>query len=171
MEIGFGMGDATWQLAERHPDTGILAVDVHTPGVGKLLAQLEAHALDNVRVFEGDAMELLRESIAPGALAGLRVFFPDPWPKKKHHKRRLISEASLPLLADRLRPGGFLHFASDWQDYAEVVCEILERSTDFERVDGVELADPRTRPRTGYESRGIAAGRPITDLVFTRRDR
>ena len=170
LEIGFGMGEATWQLAQRDPEMGILAVDVHTPGVGKLLAQIEHQHLQNVRIHEGDAVELLQHAIPSRSLSGVRIFFPDPWPKTKHHKRRLVSEATLTLLADRLVPGGFLHFATDWLDYAEVVRDLLEASDDFElRTDLVIGADPKERPRTGYESRGVAAGRPITDLVATTK--
>ncbi len=171
LEIGFGMGDATWRLALAQPQYGVLAVDVHTPGVGKLLAELETHGLDNVRVVEGDAVEILNDQLTAASLHGVRIFFPDPWPKKKHHKRRLVSAATLDLLADRIAPGGFVHFATDWLEYADVVRELLGQHPAFTLLPAGEAAagaDPQARPLTGYERRGLAVGRVITDLVAVR---
>ena len=171
LDIGFGMGDATVQQALQHPEVGILAIDVHTPGVGKLLVELEAHRIENVRVIEGDAMELLRNTLPTASLAGIRVYFPDPWPKARHHKRRIISTEHLGLMARALEPGGFLHFATDWQAYADAARECIDGHPDFTLLpDDASLpyASRASRPRTKFESRGIAAGRSITDLIAVR---
>lgn len=170
LEIGFGMGDATLAQAMAHPDHGILAIDVHTPGVGRLLAELEERAIGNVRVIEGDALALL-DALPEHSLAGIRVFFPDPWPKSRHHKRRIITTANLGLMASRIRSGGFLHFATDWQDYAEWAREVIDAHPAFVLLDESEqspIASRVTRPATKFERRGIAAGRRITDLVARR---
>lgn len=169
LDIGFGMGDATVIQAAEHPEIGILAIDVHTPGVGRLLAQLAQQQLTNVRVVEGDALALLHEVLPEASVLGVRVYFPDPWPKKRHHKRRIITPANLDLFASRIAPGGFLHFATDWQEYADWAHECLAAHPDFALApDGLPLASAHTRPRTKFESRGIAAGRRITDLVAQR---
>lgn len=171
LEIGFGLGDSTLQQAAAQPQHGILAVDVHTPGVGRLAAELDDRDIDNVRVIEGDALELLHERLPDASLAGIRVFFPDPWPKKKHHKRRILVPANLDAMARVLRPGGFLHFATDWQDYAEQAREAIAVHPGFTLLVPEEqpaMASAATRPRTKFEARGIAAGRHITDLVARR---
>ena len=170
LEIGFGMGDATLEQAEAHSDHGILAIDVHTPGVGRLLAELDERRIGNVRVIEGDALELL-DRLPPASLAGIRVFFPDPWPKARHHKRRIITTANLDLMAPRIVSGGFLHFATDWHDYAEWAHEAISTHEAFTLVDDAEqtsIASRETRPETKFERRGVAAGRVITDLVARR---
>jgi tRNA (guanine-N7-)-methyltransferase len=170
LEIGFGMGDATLAQAVAHPDHGILAIDVHTPGVGRLLAELEERGIDNVRVVEGDALALL-DALPARSLAGIRVFFPDPWPKARHHKRRIITTPNLDLMASRITPGGFLHFATDWHDYAEWAREVIDAHPAFVLLDESEqlpIASRATRPVTKFERRGIAAGRKITDLVARR---
>jgi len=170
LDIGFGMGDATLAQAAAHPDHGILAIDVHTPGVGRLLAELEERGISNVRVVEGDALELL-EALPPESLAGIRVFFPDPWPKSRHHKRRIITSANLDLMASRLALGAFLHFATDWHDYAEWAREAITSHPAFVLVDEAgqaPIASRTTRPETKFERRGVAAGRTITDLVARR---
>ena len=170
LEIGFGMGDATLEQAQRHPAVGILAIDVHTPGVGKLLAGLAQHDITNVRVVEGDAMQLLHDVLPDTVLLGVRAFFPDPWPKKKHHKRRILNAENLDVIARKLQPHGFLHFATDWQDYAETAKAALDQHAAFTVVEAHPLASAATRPRTKFESRGIAAGRRITDLIAVRKD-
>ena len=171
LEIGFGMGDATLEQAVAHPDHGILAIDVHTPGVGRLLAELEERGITNVRVIEGDALELL-DALPAASLVGIRVFFPDPWPKSRHHKRRIITTANLDLMAPRIAPGGFLHFATDWHEYAEWARESIAQHAGFRLLDAAEqpsIASAASRPQTKFERRGIAAGRVITDLVASRR--
>lgn len=172
VEIGFGMGEATVALAQAQPAVAVLAIDVHTPGVGKLLHQLEEHNLDNVRVIEGDALHILRGNIVDGSLTGVRLFFPDPWPKARHHKRRFIQTENLTLVAEKVQVGGFLHIATDWENYAEHALENLAQLPQWEILEpglGVELAQPSERPRTRFEQRGIDAGRKITDIVAVRR--
>lgn len=171
LDIGFGMGDATIAQAAEHPEVGILAIDVHTPGVGKLLARLDEQGLTNVRVVEGDALTLLHELLPDASLAGIRVYFPDPWPKTRHHKRRIITRHNLDAIARTVQPGGFVHFATDWQNYADAArLEFMEHPAFHLHPDDVvlPLASRASRPRTKFESRGVAAGRRITDLIATR---
>ncbi|WP_394297372.1 tRNA (guanosine(46)-N7)-methyltransferase TrmB [Streptomyces albus] len=171
LEIGFGMGEATARMAADDPGTGILAADVHTPGQGNLLALAEREGLTNVRVANGDAIILLREMIEPGALAGLRVFFPDPWHKKRHHKRRLIQPEFVTLAAERLRPGALFHCATDWEPYAEQMLEVLTACPELEntRSDGGYAPRPAFRPMTKFESAGLEKGHRVHDLLFRRR--
>ncbi|WP_221348606.1 tRNA (guanosine(46)-N7)-methyltransferase TrmB [Streptomyces beigongshangae] len=170
LEIGFGMGEATAQMAAEDPGTGILAVDVHTPGQGNLLNLADKAGLSNLRVANGDAIILLREMLAPSALAGLRVYFPDPWPKKRHHKRRLIQPEFLTLAASRLRPGALLHCATDWEEYAEVMLEVLTAHPDFENTQpgGGYAPRPDFRPLTRFEGQGLDKGHVVNDLLFRR---
>ncbi|WP_255955306.1 tRNA (guanosine(46)-N7)-methyltransferase TrmB [Streptomyces odontomachi] len=170
LEIGFGMGEATAEMAAEDPDTGVLAVDVHTPGQGNLLALAERGGLTNVRVANGDAIILLREMLPPAALAGLRVYFPDPWPKKRHHKRRLIQPDFVTLAASRLTPGALLHCATDWEPYAEQMLDVLTAHPGFEntQVDGGFAPRPGFRPRTRFEAQGIDKGHVVRDLLFRR---
>ncbi|WP_399926833.1 tRNA (guanosine(46)-N7)-methyltransferase TrmB [Streptomyces kanamyceticus] len=170
LEIGFGMGEATAQMAAADPDTGILAVDVHTPGQGNLLGLAERGGLTNVRVANGDAIILLREMLPPESLAGLRVYFPDPWPKARHHKRRLIQPEFLTLAAPSLKPGALLHCATDWEPYAEQMLEVLTAHPDFEntRQDGGFAPRPDFRPLTRFEGQGLKKGHVVHDLLFRR---
>lgn len=146
LEIGFGMGEATAQMAADDPGTGILAVDVHTPGQGNLLGLADRNGLTNIRVANGDAVILLREMLKPDALDGLRVFFPDPWPKARHHKRRLIQPEFLDLVAQRLKPGAVIHCATDWEPYAEQMLDVLTAHPLFENTvaDGGYARGPRS---------------------------
>lgn len=169
LEIGFGMGEATAVMAAAEPGTGILAADVHTPGQGHLLNLIERHALTNVRIANGDAVVLLRDMLGPGSLAGIRVFFPDPWPKKRHHKRRLIQPEFLALAASRMAPGAVLHCATDWEPYAEWMLAVLEDSPYFENtVPGGYAPRPESRPRTRFEGQGLGKGHAVSDLLFRR---
>ncbi|MGW7687287.1 tRNA (guanosine(46)-N7)-methyltransferase TrmB [Streptomyces asiaticus] len=172
LEIGFGMGEATAQMAAADPGTGILAADVHTPGQGNLLALAERNGLDNVRVANGDAIILLREMLAPASLSGLRVFFPDPWPKKRHHKRRLIQPEFIELAATRLIPGALLHCATDWEPYAEQMLEVLSASPAFDnsQADGGYTPRPDFRPLTKFEGQGLDKGHLVHDLIFRRNN-
>jgi tRNA (guanine-N7-)-methyltransferase len=164
LEIGFGMGEATALMAAATPDHDLLAVDVHTPGVGSLLRLIDAEALTNVRVAEGDALVLLADMLAPASLAEVRVFFPDPWPKTRHAKRRLVTPAFADVVADRLEPGGRLHVATDWPEYAEQVRGVLSGHAAFT----LETEAP-WRPRTRFEQQGIDAGRAPHDVSARRR--
>jgi tRNA (guanine-N7-)-methyltransferase len=165
LEIGSGMGDATIEMAVADPDRDYLAVEVFPPGLGNLLANVESRGLANVRVASGDALELLRHMVSPDSLDAVHIFFPDPWPKVRHHKRRLIQPDNVALLRSRLRPGGILHCATDWQDYAAQMISALDRDP---RLSGGVVERPDRRPLTKFEKRGLAAGRPITDLIYTR---
>ncbi|AGZ44599.1 putative methyltransferase [Actinoplanes friuliensis DSM 7358] len=163
LEIGFGMGDATAEMAAADPGRDYLAVEVHTPGIGNLLALVGERGLTNVRVAHGDAMELVHR-IPESSLDAVHVFFPDPWPKARHHKRRLIQPANVALLRDRLRAGGLLHCATDWAHYAESMAETLEADPGLVAAPD----DEARRPETKFERRGVASGREIFDLMFRR---
>jgi len=170
MEIGFGNGDATWQMALAHPEENYLAVEVHRPGVGHLLLKLEENGIGNVRIACEDAVELLRQRIPQDSLAGVRIYFPDPWPKKRHHKRRIIQAPFVGLLAEKIQPAGILHMATDWEQYAEHMLEVMHNSRDFENLasDGKVYPKPEWRPATKYEKRGERLGHGVFDLVFRR---
>ena len=165
LEIGFGMGEATAALAAAEPDHDVLAVDVHTTGHGNLLALVERAGLTNVRVMDGDALAVLRDMVPADSLAAVRVFFPDPWPKARHVKRRLVDASFAALVADRLTDGGLLHVATDVAAYAEQVRAVLAATPLLERVE----APPR--PATKFEARAVLAGRPLVDLAARRRAR
>lgn len=165
LEIGAGMGEAAFATALARPDLDVLAVDVHTPGHGNLLKLVEVAGLTNVRVADGDALVLLRSALPADSLTEVRVLFPDPWPKGRHHKRRLVTPDFASLVHDRLVPGGVLHVATDWADYAEVVHDVLERSP----LDVVETGERlRGRPVTRFEEQGLRAGRAPWDVVAVR---
>jgi len=170
MEIGFGNGDATWQMAAAHPTENYLAVEVHRPGVGHLLLKLQEHDLGNVRVACQDAVELLCKAIPAASLAGVRIYFPDPWPKKRHHKRRIIQAPFIRLLAEKMQHGGILHMATDWEHYAEHMQQVMHHSPEFDPFcpgDG-PLPRPEWRPETKYEKRGERLGHRVFDLVYIR---
>ncbi len=170
MEIGFGNGDATWQMASAHPEENYLAVEVHRPGVGHLLLKLEEHAVSNVRIACEDAVELLDKRVPVASLAGVRIYFPDPWPKKRHHKRRIIQSRFVDLLVEKMLPGAILHMATDWEPYAEHMLEVMHNRQDFENLspDGRFVSKPDWRPVTKYEKRGERLGHGVFDLVFRR---
>ena len=166
LEIGSGMGETTVAMAAADPDRDLLAVEVHVPGLAALVSRIEAAGLTNVRVARGDAVALLT-GLPERSLDEVRVFFPDPWPKVKHHKRRLVSPGFVALVAQRLRPGGLLHVATDWSAYAEAALEVLTASPDF-TLDGFSPR-PVWRPVTRFEARGAFEGRPSRDLLAVRR--
>ena len=168
VEIGSGMGDTTADIAAAHPETDYLAIEVHMPGVGSLLKQLAERALTNVRVIQHDAVEVMRDMIAPESLSGIHIFFPDPWPKKRHHKRRLVQPDFAALLASRLAPGGHVHFATDWQDYADQVLAVLNETQGLRNAGDGFVARPSTRPETKFERRGLKLGHTVNDLYFTK---
>lgn len=165
VEIGSGMGEATAAMAAADPGRDVLAVEVHTPGLGNLLRLVESAGLRNVRVLEADAREVLAGLLAPASLDEVRVFFPDPWPKARHAKRRLVTSSFADLVASRLRPGGRLHVATDWASYAEQVLAVLSPHDAFDVVS----RDRGDRPLTRFEARGVEAGRQPYDVVAQRR--
>ena len=167
LEIGFGMGETTAAMADEDRSRDVLAVDVHTPGVGALLADIGRRGLENVRVMRGDAMPLLRTRLPDGSVAEIRVFFPDPWPKPRHHKRRLVDTEFIDLAAAKLQSGGVLHCATDWTSYAE---QMLATVSGDERytVDGFSPR-PASRPVTRFENQGIAKGHQVYDVIAQRR--
>ncbi len=168
VEIGFGMGDATAQIAAARPDTDFLGIEVHPPGVGALLQRIEERGLPNVRIVQHDAVDVLERMVAPASLAGVHVFFPDPWHKKRHHKRRLIQPPFVALLASRLAPGGYLHCATDWEPYAQQMLEVLTAEPTLKNRFDAWAPRPDYRPLTKFENRGLKLGHGVWDLVFTR---
>lgn len=164
LEIGSGMGETTARIARERPDTDFIAVEVHGPGVGSLLKLIEQEQLRNVRVIRHDALEVLEHMIPDSSLAGIHLFFPDPWPKKRHHKRRLVQPAFAALAARKLAPGGRLHAATDWEDYAAHIVEVLMAEPGLRRENGAH-----TRPTTKFELRGLKLGHKVHDFVFRRR--
>ncbi len=169
MDVGFGDGEALAELAARHPERNYLGIEVYRSGVGRLLRQLEAEGTPNVRVICADAVEVLRHHIAPRSLAGLQLFFPDPWPKKRHHKRRMVQPPWLALVAERLAAGGVLHLATDWGDYAEHMLEVVSASPAFDNPHAGFAPDRGERPETKFERRGLRKGHGVWDLVLIRR--
>ena len=169
LEIGFGMGDATASIAQALPGTDFIGVEVHTPGVGALLKRIGELQLTNLRLLQHDAVEVLEHMIAPGSLAGVHVFFPDPWHKKKHNKRRLIQPAFVSQLAGRIAPGGYLHCATDWQPYAEQMLEVLSAEPLLHNTAAGYAPKPDYRPLTKFENRGLKLGHGVWDLVYLKR--
>lgn len=165
IEIGFGMGEATIEVAKGFPETGFLAVDVHQPGIGKLLASIEEGALTNVRVMDEDAHLILRSMIDDEALDGIHLFFPDPWPKTRHHKRRIVNEEFISLVHSKLKPGGTFHVATDWHPYAEWIKERFAQSQFFV---GGEVDRPQWRPITRFEGQGIRKEHRVADLIYRK---
>jgi len=170
LEIGFGMGAATAAIAKARPEADFIGVEVHPPGVGALLQLIDQQALTNVRIVMDDAVAVLEHMIAPASLAGVNVFFPDPWHKTRHHKRRLIQAEFARLLATRLAPGGTLHCATDWQPYAEQMLAVLAAQPNFENTTDGYADRPASRPLTKFENRGLLRGHGVWDLVFARRN-
>ena len=168
LEIGFGMGETTAAIAAAHPEKNFLGIEVHTPGVGSLLKQIAAAGLGNLRLVQHDAVEVLRDMIAPDSLDGIHIFFPDPWPKKRHHKRRLVQTDFVALLAGRLKPGGYLHLATDWRDYAEQMLAVLAAEPRLENTAEGFAPRPDHRPQTKFETRGLKLGHDVWDLVFRK---
>jgi tRNA (guanine-N7-)-methyltransferase len=167
LEIGSGMGETTVAIAKAHPDADFVAVEVHGPGVGSLLNAIEREKLANLRVIRHDALEVLEHMVADASLAAIHLFFPDPWPKKRHHKRRMVQPAFAALAARKLRPGGILHAATDWADYAEHIDQVLSKEPLLEPAPAGFTA----RPTTKFESRGRRLGHPVGDLLFRRKEK
>lgn len=165
LDVGIGMGEATVALAVERPTDDVIAVDVHTPGIARVLEALEQHGLTNVRVVHGDALEFLHR-LPAASLAGVRVWFPDPWPKRRQHHKRLVRPDVVAALTDRLRPGGVLHLATDVADYARQMAQVCDAEA---RLEGGPVTRPEWRPETRYELRGRREGRTAVDLVYRRR--
>jgi tRNA (guanine-N7-)-methyltransferase len=165
LEIGSGMGETTAEIARQHPEADFVAVEVHGPGIGALLNRIHSMELKNLRVVRHDAVEVLEHMVADDSLAAVHLFFPDPWPKKRHHKRRLVQPAFLSLLRRKLEIGGIVHLATDVPDYAEQMAEVFSKEADFAQASAGFAA----RPETKFEKRGLRLGHPVRDLVFVRR--
>ena len=170
-EVGFGMGETTARIAAGNPASDYLGIEVHAPGVGSLLRQIDEGELANIRIVRHDAVEVMRDMVPPGSLGAIHVFFPDPWPKKRHHKRRLLQPAFVELAASRLVAGGLLHVATDWQEYAEEVLEVLGATPALANTAKGFAARPEWRPETKFERRGLKLGHAVWDLVFTKVQR
>jgi len=169
LEIGFGMGDATAKIAAARPDIDFLGIEVHPPGVGALLKRIGELGLANLRIVQHDAVEVLEQMIAPISLAGVHVFFPDPWHKLRHHKRRLVQPAFVHLLSSRLAPGATLHCATDWENYAAQMLEVLSAEPSLRNTAAGYAERPALRPLTKFENRGLGLGHGVWDLVFEKR--
>ncbi|WP_047552395.1 tRNA (guanosine(46)-N7)-methyltransferase TrmB [Methylotenera sp. G11] len=169
LEIGFGMGETTAKIAQTLPECDFLAAEVHTPGVGALLKLIDESALTNIRVIQHDVVEVLQNMLPEASLDGIHIFFPDPWHKKRHHKRRLIQAEFVKLLCTRLKPGAYIHVATDWQEYAEWVLEVLSAEPQLQNTAKDYAEKPAYRPLTKFENRGIKLGHGVWDMVFIRK--
>ena len=169
LEIGFGMGETTAKIAAAMPDHDFLGIEVHTPGVGALCKLIAEGNLTNLRIMQHDAVEVMRDMIADGALAGVHLFFPDPWRKKRHFKRRIVQADFVALIAQKLAPGGYLHCATDWEDYAHWMLEVISAEPLLQNTADGFAPRPDYRPLTKFENRGLKLGHGVWDLVFRRR--
>lgn len=168
LEIGFGMGDATWQIAKNNPDTNYLGIEVHRPGVGKLLNHIESEEIKNLRIIEFDALEVLEKMVSDESVDGFHIFFPDPWPKKKHHKRRMVQRPRTNLMSQKLKKGGYLYFVTDWLPYAEfALVELYLTDKLKNKFEGYAQKQP-WRTQTKFERKGEAADRVITEIMFEK---
>jgi len=170
VEIGFGMGHSLLTMAQSRPDQNFLGIEVHRAGIGSLVADLHDHGITNVRIADFDAVQLFKSCLADNSLAGVQIFFPDPWPKKRHQKRRLVQAEFIRLVVQKVKTGGFIHCATDWQEYAEHILAVLsaEPAIDNQQSDGGYVLRPDTRPLTKFEQRGQRLGHGVWDMIFTR---
>ena len=168
LEIGFGMGETTAAIAREHPEHDYLGIEVHTPGVGSLLKRIADLHLENVRIVQHDAVEVLEHMIAPAVLAGVHLFFPDPWPKKRHHKRRLVQPPFVALLASRMKPGATVHACTDWEEYAQQMLQVLSADRALENTAVGYAERLESRPETKFERRGLDLGHRVWDLIFRK---
>ncbi len=169
LEIGFGMGETTEQIAISRPGDNFLGVEVFNAGVGALLKRIEGSALTNIRIIQHDAVEVLRDMVAPESLAGVHIYFPDPWPKTRHHKRRLIQPPLIALLASRMAPGSYIHCATDWEHYAMQMLEVLSGEPTLQNTSEGFAPRPDFRPLTKFENRGLRLGHGVWDLIFKKK--
>ncbi|MDD2684869.1 MAG: tRNA (guanosine(46)-N7)-methyltransferase TrmB [Gallionella sp.] len=170
LEIGFGMGDSTAAIAKAHPENDYLCLEVHTPGVGNLLKLIDMEQISNIRIIRHDAVEVLRDMIADGTLDGVHIFFPDPWHKARHNKRRLIQPPFIAQLVNKIKPGGYIHAATDWQEYAEQILAVFSAEPALANTATDYAPRPDYRPLTKFEKRGINLGHGVWDLVFRRQE-
>lgn len=168
LEIGFGMGESTATIAKAHPENDYLGIEVHTPGVGSLLNQIEQLELTNLRIIQHDAVEVLQHMLPAECLDGVHIFFPDPWPKAKHHKRRLIQSALVTRLCEHLKTEGYIHVATDWEDYAVQILQVLRQESRLANTAADYAPRPEYRPLTKFEQRGIKLGHGVWDLIFQK---
>ncbi len=170
IEIGFGMGNATWQIAQTNPNNDYIGIEVHSPGVGSLLMEVEKHQLNNLKIIHHDASLVIKNMIEDNSIDGFHIFFPDPWPKKKHHKRRIIQTEFIQLLCSKLKCGGYIHLATDWSEYGtwmlDILNEIKELTNMATNLGFIER--PNYRPLTKFEQRGLKLGHQVHDLLFTK---
>jgi tRNA (guanine-N7-)-methyltransferase len=169
LEIGFGMGETTATIAATNPQINYLAIEVHTPGVGNLLKEIDAQHLNNLRIIQHDAIEILRDMIPAASLAGIHIFFPDPWPKKRHHKRRLIQALLVKTLCEKLQTGAYIHVATDWQEYAEHILTTLSAEPLLANSADGYAPRPTYRPLTKFEQRGLKLGHGVWDIIFSKK--
>ena len=171
LEIGFGMGDGLLEMAQCHPDQNFIGIEVHPPGVGRLVSEASKQNLHNLRIFCADATDVLQQCIADNSIDRIQLFFPDPWHKKRHHKRRIVNLAFIDVVATKLKPGGVFHMATDWLPYAEYAMDILEGNTALQNCAGLRTysTKPSYRPETKFEKRGLKLGHSIQDLLFLKR--
>lgn len=171
LEIGFGMGETTAAIAQAHPHHDYIAIEVHTPGVGSLMKQLEAFGLTNVRIIQHDVVEVLQHMLPLDSLEGVHIFFPDPWPKARHHKRRLIQPEFVALLCRHLKRDGYIHAATDWENYAGKILEVLSHEPQLANTAQDYASRPEYRPLTKFEQRGLRLGHGVWDLIFQKIER
>lgn len=170
LEIGFGMGETTARIAAQYAENDYLGIEVHTPGVGSLLKRIAGQGLTNIRVIQHDAAEVLEHGIAPASLDGVHIFFPDPWPKKRHHKRRLLQPPFVALLVSRMKRGAYVHVAIDWENYAQQIMEVFTAEPRLANTADGFAARPEWRPETKFEARGLRLGHRVWDLLFRRKE-
>ncbi|MEI6869069.1 MAG: tRNA (guanosine(46)-N7)-methyltransferase TrmB [Methylophilaceae bacterium] len=168
LEIGFGMGASTTEIAKANPNKNYLAIEVHSPGVGNLIKLIQENHIFNLKIIQHDAVEVLNAMIKNDSLDGIHIFFPDPWPKKRHHKRRLIQENFLKLMAQKIKQSGYLHIATDWEDYALWIIDLLDKETLLQKTSEDFFEKPDYRPLTKYENRGIKLGYKVWDMIYRR---
>ena len=169
LEIGFGMGDTTFKMANEMPESNFLAIGVHSPGVGSLLNKINLSQLENLKIVQHDAIEVMNGMIPNKSLDGIHIFFPDPWPKKKHHKRRLLKNSFLKLMESKLSQSGYIHIATDWEAYASEIITLVEENKSY-KISKRDLNEkPQSRPLTKYENRGLRLGHQVWDIIITLR--
>jgi tRNA (guanine-N7-)-methyltransferase len=168
LEIGFGMGASTTEIAKANPNKNYLAIEVHSPGVGNLIKLIQENHIFNLKIIQHDAVEVLNAMIKNDSLDGIHIFFPDPWPKKRHHKRRLIQENFLKLMVQKIKQSGYLHIATDWEDYALWIIDLLDKETLLQKTSEDFFEKPDYRPLTKYENRGIKLGYKVWDMIYRR---